>query len=160
MHTDGYTTRFRLMGTPEGLFHSVFTSTNGKLRKAIKALLALPGDVGTQRSAAQIDVARAELWEDWKRNALTPRMAAVLGDVRDAHHGPFVVRHGSLNKFGPYLREALDTIDEQLSHLRELATTDASARLTVDKLASYVAALREAWAAAISPTESDRMLRS
>jgi hypothetical protein len=144
------------MATPEATFHSVFTSTNRRLRNTIKALRGVPAELVLESLALEIEVTRLELWDDWKRHALSAEMAAVVAEVRDPHHGPFIVQHGSVKAFGPYLRQALDEMEEQLMPIRELRSIPASVRILVDDLAVEIEALREAWSAAMAAAPTSR----
>ena len=156
MRNAGYTTRFREMSSPDATFHSVFTSTNRRLRSTIKALHGAPEESAVGRLSSRIEAIRLELWDDWKRHALSAEMAAVVAEVRDSHHGPFITRPGSVKKFGPYLRQALDDMDEQLVSIRRLLLAPSPTSVLVDSLAADIAALREAWSTTMSAAPVSR----
>jgi hypothetical protein len=87
----GYTTLFRELGTPEAEFHATFAAKIRKMRSAARRLArAYPGDPDIQRFLDELEEDRRELWEAWKRGALSPEMQAVVDSVRIAHHGPRV----------------------------------------------------------------------
>jgi hypothetical protein len=87
----GYTTLFRELGTPEGEFHATFATKNRKLRRAARRLArAYPDDPVIQRFVDTLEQDRHELWEAWKRGALSPEMQRIVASVRIPHHGPKV----------------------------------------------------------------------
>lgn len=87
----GYSTLFREIGTPEAEFHAVFAAKNRKLRRSARRLArSRPDDGEIQRFVEELESDRRELWDAWKRGALSPEMQRVVASVRVAHHGPRV----------------------------------------------------------------------
>ncbi len=87
----GYTTLFRELGTPEADFHATFAATNRKIRRAARRLAGMyPNDQAIQRFVEELEADRQELWDAWKRGALSPGMQRIVASVRLAHHGPRV----------------------------------------------------------------------
>jgi hypothetical protein len=87
----GYTTLFRELGTPEALFHATFAAKIKKMRSAARRLArAYPRDPEIQQFLDDLETDRRELWEAWKRGALSPAMQRIVDSVRLAHHGPRV----------------------------------------------------------------------
>jgi hypothetical protein len=87
----GYTTLFREHGTPEALFHATFAAKLKKMRSAARRLArAYPRDPEIRRFLDDLEADRRELWEAWKRGALSAEMQALVDSVRVAQHGPRV----------------------------------------------------------------------
>lgn len=107
----GFTTLFRELGTPEAEFHATFAAKNRKLRRAARRLAAAyPRDPEIQRFVAELEADRHELWESWKRGALSPEMQRIVASVRIAHHGPRV---------GPEILPAAVAAQPRLPGLRD-----------------------------------------